>query len=157
MSYPARAEGLVNRTTPKFKEGRYSIPWIAPLYPWSLPYYAVLSKAASSKIFESLVWFDVGLNPGLPDHWRTLHSLGQWPIVITIKLIQLFSNPLHCPQIDTQTLWNYRIGGSVVNAKKYSVLFPIFWRYELCHVAAFLSDTRQLILICCTVDKIWNK
>ena len=23
---------------PKCRGGRYSIPWIAPLYPWSLPY-----------------------------------------------------------------------------------------------------------------------
>ena len=28
-------------TTPKCKGGCYSIPWIAPLYPWSLPYNAV--------------------------------------------------------------------------------------------------------------------
>ena len=26
--------------TPKFRRGRYSIPWIAPLYPWSVPYSA---------------------------------------------------------------------------------------------------------------------
>ena len=24
------------------------------------------------------VWLDLGLNPGLPDHWRTLYPLGQW-------------------------------------------------------------------------------
>ena len=24
--------------TPRRKEGCYSIPWIAPFYPWSLPY-----------------------------------------------------------------------------------------------------------------------
>ena len=51
--------------------GRYSIPRIAPLYPWSL------SKAASSGIFESLVWLDLGLNPDLLDHWRTHYSFGQ--------------------------------------------------------------------------------
>ena len=38
----------------------------------------MLINAASSTIFESLVWFDLGLNPGLPDHWATLYSLGQW-------------------------------------------------------------------------------
>ena len=27
-------------TTPRWKGGRYSIPWIAPLYSWSLPYNA---------------------------------------------------------------------------------------------------------------------
>ena len=41
----------------------------------------VLSKAESSTIFESLIWLDLGLNPGLPDHW-TLYPLYQckWPI-----------------------------------------------------------------------------
>ena len=33
---------------------------------------------ASSTIFESLVWLNLGLNPGLPDHWQTLYSLDQW-------------------------------------------------------------------------------
>ena len=27
---------------------------------------------------KSLVWHDLGLNPGLPDHWRTLYPLDQW-------------------------------------------------------------------------------
>ena len=27
-------------TTPMSREGHYSIPWIAPLYPWSVPYNA---------------------------------------------------------------------------------------------------------------------
>ena len=38
-------------TTPWCRRRRYSIPWIAPLYPWSLPYSAVLSKVAASTIF----------------------------------------------------------------------------------------------------------
>ena len=38
-------------TTPRCREGRYSFPWIVPLYPWSLPYNAVLHKEASSTIF----------------------------------------------------------------------------------------------------------
>ena len=28
-------------TTPRCREGSYSIPWISPLYPWSTPYNAV--------------------------------------------------------------------------------------------------------------------
>ena len=35
----------------------------------TLPYNADLNKKASSTIFESLEWLDLGLNPGL---WRTL-------------------------------------------------------------------------------------
>ena len=27
-------------TTPKCREGRYSFPWITPLYPWYVPYNA---------------------------------------------------------------------------------------------------------------------
>ena len=27
-------------TTLRYREGHYSIPWIAPLYPWSIPYNA---------------------------------------------------------------------------------------------------------------------
>ena len=36
--------------------------------------------------------------------------------IITIELIQLFSNPPHCPYIDTQTLWNLHPGAFGVNA-----------------------------------------
>ena len=38
----------------------------------------MLSKEASSTIFESLVWLALGLNLGLPGHWRTLYPPGQW-------------------------------------------------------------------------------
>ena len=39
----------------------------------------MLSKAKPCTIFESLVWLDLGLNPGHSSHWRTLYSLDQWP------------------------------------------------------------------------------
>ena len=42
---------------------------IRTLYCW------VLSKEVSSTIFKSLVWRDLGLNPSLPDHWRTVYPL----------------------------------------------------------------------------------
>ena len=42
----------------------------------------MLSKAASSTIFVSLVWFNLGLNPGLRELWKTLDSLGQWPGIL---------------------------------------------------------------------------
>ena len=38
----------------------------------------MLSKAASSAIFESLVWLDLGFNHGLPDHWWLLYTLDHW-------------------------------------------------------------------------------
>ena len=39
-------------TTPRCRGGHYSFPWIAPLYPWYVPYIAVLSKEVSSTIFK---------------------------------------------------------------------------------------------------------
>ena len=38
-------------TTLKCRGGRYSFPWIAPLYPWYIPYIDVLSEEVSSTIF----------------------------------------------------------------------------------------------------------
>ena len=64
-------------TTPRCRGGHYSFPWIAPLYPWFVPVCWVLSKEVSTTIFNSLVWLNLGLNPGLPDHWRTLYPLDQ--------------------------------------------------------------------------------
>ena len=63
-------------TTPKCWGGRYSFPWIAPLYPWYLPYKA---RQHQVPFFEFLVWLNLKLKPSLPDHWWTLYSLGQWP------------------------------------------------------------------------------
>ena len=60
-------------TTPRCRVGCYSFPWIAPLYPWSVPYNAeCYARRHQVAFFESSVWLDLGLNPGLPDHWRTL-------------------------------------------------------------------------------------
>ena len=39
--------------TPRYRGRCYSFHWIAPLYPWSIPYNSVLSKEASGTIFES--------------------------------------------------------------------------------------------------------
>ena len=64
-------------TKPRCRRGRYSIPRIAPLYPWSIPLKSECQERRHQLLlFESLVWLDLGLNSGLPDHWRTLYSLG---------------------------------------------------------------------------------
>ena len=70
-------------TTPRCRREHYSIPWIAPFYPLSLTYSTECeARQHQEPFFESLVWLDLRLNPGLPDHWRTLYSLSQWPIYI---------------------------------------------------------------------------
>ena len=73
--------------------------------------------------------------------------------VITVGLIELFVNPLPCPQIDIQILWNLRIGSFVVNITQHSMILLNFCWGELGHEAAFLSDSRQLTLVYGTVDK----
>ena len=66
-------------TTPRCRGGCYSFPQDYSLYPWSLPYNAErLEMRHQVPVFESLVWLDLGLNPGLLGHWRILYSLGQW-------------------------------------------------------------------------------
>ena len=68
-------------TTPRCRVGCNSFPWITPFYLWSVPY-STECKAASSIIFESLVWLHLGLNPCSPGHWWTLY-----PLVIYIYII----------------------------------------------------------------------
>ena len=53
-------------TTPRCQGVWYSIPWIAPLYPWSIPYNAVLSKAASSIILKVFGITQSGIEPQFP-------------------------------------------------------------------------------------------
>ena len=43
------------------------------------------------------------------------------------------------------------------NATQGNILFPNFWRNELPSGAAFYTDSAQLALVYCTVDKILNK
>ena len=53
-----------------------TLPLIPTLYCW------VLSKEASGNVFESLIWLDLGLNPGLLAHWRTLYRQANAQILI---------------------------------------------------------------------------
>ena len=66
-------------TTPRCRGGRYSFPWIVPLYIWYIPYIAEWEvRRYQVPFLKSLVWCDLGLNHCLLDHWWTLYPLGQW-------------------------------------------------------------------------------
>ena len=52
-------------TTPRCRGGSYSISWIAPLYPWSVPY-NVLNTTASSTIFKVFGMTRLGTEPRSP-------------------------------------------------------------------------------------------
>ena len=63
-------------TTLWCRGGCYSFPWIAPLYPWYVPYIVECYASRDNvPFFESLIWRDLGWNPGLLDHWQTLYPL----------------------------------------------------------------------------------
>ena len=77
-------------TTPTWRGGRYSILSIAPLHPWLLPYNAeCYTRRYQVLFFKSLVWLDLGLNPELPDHWRTLNTLGQKLVLNQVIFIRV--------------------------------------------------------------------
>ena len=63
-------------TTPRCRGGRYSIP---RLLHFTLDPHLIMLRRNQVPLIESLVWLDLVLNPGLPDHWRTPCSLDQWP------------------------------------------------------------------------------
>ena len=90
---------------------------------------------------------------------RTIRGrlLNYCSVVITIILIQLFLSPLHCPQIDAQILWNLCVETYRMNANQSHMLFPSFWHCEFHHGATFPTDSAQLILIYCIVDKTRSK
>ena len=80
LPYDTAASCLQNPYTPAVK-GQYvtfllipffkmsTLPLIRTLYSW------VLSKEVLSTILKSLVWRNLELNPGLPDHRQTLYPL----------------------------------------------------------------------------------
>ena len=80
-------------TTPRCRGGHY---WIAPLYPWYVPYNAECSaRRCQVPFFKPLVWLDLGLNPGLPDYWQTLYPQGQRASLFKkaiLENIQLWGN-----------------------------------------------------------------
>ena len=68
-------------TTPRFTGGRYSIPKIAPLYSWSLPYKC---KDASSNIF----WIFSMTRPGIEPRSREF--------ILAISLLHFCVNKSIC-------------------------------------------------------------
>ena len=65
-------------TTLMCRGGCDSFPWIAPLYPWYVAYIAeCYARRYQVPFLKSLVWRDLGLNPGHLDHWQTLYPLYQ--------------------------------------------------------------------------------
>ena len=143
-------------TTPQCKGGRYSIPWIAPLYPWSIPYNARWHQVP---FFESLVCPDLGLKPGLMDHWWTIYSLGQWSIGLSVRV---FANSpgdqgsisgriipktpkmvFHASLLNTQH-YKLRIKGKVEQSRKWSSALPLHCGVVVIEKGAFGSPSTMV-------------
>ena len=94
-------------TTSQCREGRYSIPRIAPLYLWSSPYSTesqVLSKAASSTIFW--VWYDSTWDWTPVSQTISEHSTHLEIIYFKTKLIlELVFKQLMSRQPNTEQVW----------------------------------------------------
>ena len=58
---------------------------------FTLDKYLILLSVKQGSIkyhfLKSMLWSDLGLNPCLMDHWRTLYTLGQWVRLIIIIII----------------------------------------------------------------------
>ena len=76
-------------TTPNYRGGRYSFPWIArfSLDPYCMKQF--LARWHQHHFLKSLVWRDLGLNASIPGHWRTLCVLGQWPDIKSWYLMMI--------------------------------------------------------------------
>ena len=57
-----------------------------------------------------MVWLDLGLNPGLPDHWRTLYPLGQYTTKYHIDIC-IFTNPSARVGYDRRSIFKRSLTG----------------------------------------------
>ena len=87
-------------TTPRCWEGCYSFPWITLLYSWYVPYVAEWeARRYLVPFLKSLVWRDLGLNPSLPGHWRTLYPLDQYIYIVCVCVCVSVSVYVYCVYI----------------------------------------------------------
>ena len=111
-----RARGL------KCMGGRYSF---LGLLHFTLDTYLIVLSVKQGAIkyhfFKSLVWLDLGLNPGLPDHWRTLPTNikedNKWEKLITYFYFNWFLYKI-IHRIAFDTFENKTIISEIINSKE---------------------------------------
>ena len=76
---------------------RYVFPWIAPLYPWSLPYNAVSVKQGGIKYHFLSFWYDsTGIDPKSPEPLGNTLTLMPKSGYSTAKICTIGLNFLYC-------------------------------------------------------------
>ena len=92
-----------------------------------------------------MVWHDLGLNPGLTDHWRTIYPLGQWAGYIYIY-IYIYIPLSH--DIDQETLAlllnTIHKNNFSVTLNGFQILFSILILILMIYFALFISRVTQL-------------
>ena len=142
-------------TTPRCRGGHYSFPWVAPLYPSYVPYNAECSaRRYQVQFLKSLVWRNLGLNPGLPDHWWTLYSLGQC----------IFTNPSSRSGYDTRSIFKRSLTGlnsefsfsyTSCLSKAVEISLPYYLPIAGRRIIGFIPFPRVLVL--CKIQLAWSR
>ena len=99
--------------------------------------------------YKSLVWRDVGLNPSLPDHWRTLYLLGQptksSSYFMHARNMQSLSvrklNSCHLQQFLTQK--RYSFPGVWIKIENFAHLYGIKYSYSVLTVFINIMSHHQ--------------
>ena len=80
-------------TIPRRRRRCYSIPWIAPLYPWSVPFNAECSaRQRQVPFFESLVWLKLEIKPWSPG--PLANTLPIWPMARIVSVYMVSLKPI---------------------------------------------------------------
>ena len=83
-------------TTPRCRRGRYSFPWIAPLYPWYVPYIAeCLARRYQVPFLKSLVWPLPNTQSTRPMSWLVTINQYKQLILISIDARRSWRNGYH--------------------------------------------------------------
>ena len=90
---------------------------------------------------KSSVWLDLRLNPGLPDHWRTLYPLDKWA-GYTRNTTQVFSL-IRKPQISC-LFWGFKKRNREENYRYYSKNFRIIERWCRKSITKASKDMQEL-------------
>ena len=115
-------------------------------YVWSL--HRIWSRPGGIKYHFLSLWYDLGLNPGLPDHWQALCLVGQW-LNRLYKLLLICATKVpfydHNGEIYTQ------INGVFMS----SVLGLTFSNFYMSNLEnKIFNDTEKLHIYGCYVDNI---
>ena len=73
-----------------------------------------------------MVWRNLGLNPGLPDHWWILYQLGQWTSFMNIIIINkhyfILSSQEYAPSISRKS---EKVIGIYLSSKHFKSILPV--------------------------------